>query len=78
MINFLDYIKIGLGAVFGGAIVWLFVISIYEPMIRNEERHKASSACSEEKSEMVSRASVDALAAALAQERRAERTFRCR
>lgn len=70
MINFLDYIKIGLGAVFGGAIVWLFVITIYVPMVRHEATAKATAQCEADKSNMLSRAVADALAATLAQERR--------
>lgn len=70
MIGIFDYIKAGIGAVFGGMIVWLFVIAIYAPMIRHEATAKAVAQCEADKSQMVSRATADALAATLAQERR--------
>lgn len=70
MFGLFDYIKAGIGAVFGGIVVWLFVITIYAPMVRHEATAKATAQCEADKSQMVSRATADALAATLAQERR--------
>lgn len=70
MLGLFDYLKAGVGAVFGGIIVWLFVITIYAPMVRHEATAKAVAQCEFDKSQMVSRATADALAATLAQERR--------
>lgn len=70
MLGLFDYLKAGVGAVFGGMIVWLFVITIYAPMVRHEATAKATAQCEADKSQMVSRATADALAATLAQERR--------
>jgi len=70
MIGLFDYLKAGVDAVLGGMIMWLFVITIYAPMIRHEATAKAVAQCEADKSNMVSRAVADALAATLAQERR--------
>lgn len=70
MLPIFDYIKAGIGVVFGGIVVWLFAITIYAPMVRHEATAKAVAQCEADKSNMVSRAVADALAATLAQERR--------
>lgn len=70
MLGLLDYLKAGTGAVLGGLVVWLFVITIYAPTVRHEATAKAVAQCEADKSQMVSRAVSDALAATLLQERR--------
>ena len=70
MIGIFDYLKAGIGAVLGGMVVWLFAITIYAPMVRHEATAKVVAQCEVDKSSMVSRATADALAATLAQERR--------
>lgn len=70
MFGLFDYLKAGVGAVLGGMVVWLFAITIYAPMVRHEATAKAVAQCEADKSQMVSRATADALAATLAQERR--------
>lgn len=70
MTGLFDYIKIGVGSFLGGIVVWLFAITIYAPMVRHEATAKAVAQCEADKSQMVSRATADALAATLAQERR--------
>lgn len=70
MFGILDYIKLGSAAIVGGLTVWLFVITIHEPLARRDERAKATAQCETDKSQMVDRAIADALAATLAQERR--------
>lgn len=70
MIGLFGYLKIGVGSFLGGIVVWLFFITIYAPMVRHEATAKATAQCEADKSNMVSRAVADALAATLAQERR--------
>lgn len=70
MLGLLDYLKAGAGAVLGGLVVWLFVIIIHEPLARRDERAKVTAQCEADKSNMVSKATADALAATLLQERR--------
>lgn len=70
MFGLFDYLKAGIGAVIGGIVVWMFVITIYAPMVRHEATAKVTAQCEFDKGQMVSRAVADALAATLAQERR--------
>lgn len=70
MLPILDYIKLGAGFVAGGVVAAVYVMVIHDPITRHAAKAEAVEQCKSEKAEMVSRATLDAMAEILAQERR--------